>query len=91
MTLELFYETLCKYKPLDKEYPIEEYDRYSFCTLVHEVEGKVHEFQMRGFRKKDDKIIIESCNWTLAAGVCGIHLEEKHLKNWKIKEEGLND
>ncbi len=80
-----FYNELEKLRKPEFDDPYD--NRITHCYLLHEVDGKIHEFIVRGWTPiKDGVLDVSVVNWTIAAGSASLGLTEDRVDKWKIKE-----
>jgi hypothetical protein len=87
MNLKEFREQLELFREPPSEDP-DPYDRTNHCYLVHNHNGKDHNFQVRGWGKiKDNVLQVSVVNWTLCAGPASLHLTEDIVGLYKITKD----
>lgn len=77
---------LTKLERLRKPKSDDPYDnRITHCYILHELDGKDHTFEVRGWRPiVDDKLEISVVNWTLCAGTATLTVTEDTVDTFRI-------
>jgi hypothetical protein len=81
--LNLFYETLETFRKPESDDPYNR--RVTHCYLAYTHNNKEHRFEVRGWRKiKDGVLLISAVNWTLCAGTVSIEMNEDIVDGYRI-------
>ena len=88
--LKKFYNRLEQLRKPESSDPYE--DRITHCKLLHNHNGRVHTFEVRGWSKleKDETgeevLRVAVVNWTLCAGTALIYFKEHMVDTYLIEE-----
>ncbi len=79
-----FFNKLEKLRKPKSEDPFD--NRITHCYLIHEIDGKKHRFEVRGWKPIKEGILdISVVNWTVCAGYAHLELTEELVTNFKIE------